>query len=204
MVIEENAMAHTTAVEEQTQLITRHRFTVKDFLKMGEAGILAENARVELIEGDVVDMAPIGSGHAGRVNLLIHFLSRAIGDAAIVSPQNPIILSEYSEPQPDVTLLKPRADFYTRSHPEPDDVLLLIEVADSSVRYDRFVKIPLYARYGLREVWLLDLPQKRLEAYRGLRPDHTGYESVTHYHDGSVSPEALPDVVLNIADLLLA
>lgn len=197
-------MVHTTAVEEQTQLITRHRFTVKDFLKMGEAGILAENARVELIEGDVVDMAPIGSGHAGRVNLLNHLLTRAIGDAAIVGPQNPIILSEYSEPQPDITLLKARADFYIGSHPEPDDVLLLIEVADSSVRYDRLVKIPLYARYGLREVWLLDLPQKRVEVYRGLRQDHTGYESVTHYHDGSVSPEALPDVVLNIADLLLA
>lgn len=197
-------MVHTLPVEGQTLLKARHRFTVKDFLKMGEAGILGEDARVELIGGVVIDMAPIGSGHAGMVKLLNRLLNRAVGDAAIVGAQDPIVLDDDSEPQPDITLLKPRADIYMRSHPGPDDVLLVIEVADSSVQYDRSVKIPLYAHYGIREVWLLDLPEKRLEVYRGLRREHAEYQSVTHYRDGSVSPEALPDVVLSIADLFIA
>jgi Uma2 family endonuclease len=137
------------------------------------------------------------------VNLLNHLLSRAIGDAAIVAAQNPIVLGEHSEPQPDIVLLKPRDDFYRRSHPGPDDVLLLIEVADTSAPYDRLVKVPLYARHGIREVWILDLPQKRLEVYRQPRRDHGEYQRFAQYRDGRVSPEMLPEVALSITDLLL-
>lgn len=105
----------------------RHRLTIEDFHGMGEAGILGEDARVELIEGELVDMPPVGSEHAGEVRILIHILSRAVGDLAIVDAPNPVVLSEDSEPQPDIMLLKPRKDFYTRSHPGPGEVLLLMK-----------------------------------------------------------------------------
>jgi Uma2 family endonuclease len=108
----------------------KHRLTVADYHKMGEAGIFDEDARVELIEGELFDMPPIGSGHAGVVMIFIRLFTRAVGDLAIVGAQTPIVLGAESEPQPDILLLKPRDDFYTRSHPTPEDVLLLIEVAD--------------------------------------------------------------------------
>ncbi|MDQ3564751.1 MAG: Uma2 family endonuclease [Pseudomonadota bacterium] len=120
----------------------RHRLTVDDYQRMGEAGILDRNARVELIAGEIIDMAPIGSLHAGTVKRLIRMLERTVGDAAVLSVQDPIVLGPYSEPEPDVALLKPREDFYTTAHPVPDDVLLIIEVADTTVRYDREVKVP--------------------------------------------------------------
>lgn len=139
------------------QLIRRHRLTVADYHRMGEAGILTEDQRVELIEGEIVDMSPMGSRHAGIVKLLNRILAQAVGDLAIVSIQDPVRLSDFSEPEPDIALLRPRPDFYVKSHPGPRDVLLLIEVADASVRYDRDVKLPLYARHGIAEVWLVDL-----------------------------------------------
>jgi Uma2 family endonuclease len=132
--------------------LPRHRLNVDDYYRMAAAGVLARDARVELIEGEIIDMAPIGSRHSGTVSLLARRLAAAIGESAIVATQSPLRLSQLSESQPDLLLLKPRADFYRQSHPEPADVLLLIEVCESSLRYDQQVKLPLYARHGVAEV----------------------------------------------------
>ncbi len=197
-------MMSGTRLEDHQAPILKHRLTVADFHKMGEAGIFGEHERVELIEGELFDMPPIGSGHAGVVMIVIRLLSRAVGDLAIVGAQTPIVLGDESEPQPDIVLLKPRDDFYTRSHPTPEDVLLLVEVADSSTYYDRSVKIPLYARYRIPEVWLIDLPQKRLEVYRKPQPEYAEYQCLEQHHAGVVSPELLPNVALNVADLFVS
>jgi Uma2 family endonuclease len=143
-------------------LIDRWHFTVADYHRMGETGILGAGDRVELIEGEIVAMPPIGSPHGGRVNRLNRLLSAALGDRAVLSPQNPIVLGEHSEPEPDLAVLRPRADFYTESHPQAADALLLIEVADSSIAYDLQVKVPLYARHGIPEVWVVDIPDRRV------------------------------------------
>ncbi|GIW50689.1 MAG: hypothetical protein KatS3mg081_0044 [Gemmatimonadales bacterium] len=146
--------------------LMKRRFTVAEYHKMAEAGILGEDDRVELLEGELVAMAPIGSRHATCVRRLNYLLSRGVGERAIVDVQNPIRLSEYSEPQPDLALLKPRPDFYAAAHPGPEDVLLVVEVAETSADYDREVKIPLYARAGIPEVWLVDLAGAQIETFR--------------------------------------
>jgi Uma2 family endonuclease len=143
-------------VDTKTHEVTRRRFTVHDYHRMGEAGILHEDDRVELIEGEIVEMAAIGTRHFSCVNGLTRLLVRGVGDEAIVSVQNPVRLDEHNEPQPDLTVLRVRD--YRESLPVPEDVLLLIEVSDTTLRYDRGVKLPLYARAGIREVCILDLP----------------------------------------------
>ncbi|NJN48119.1 MAG: Uma2 family endonuclease, partial [Candidatus Competibacteraceae bacterium] len=139
---------------------TRHRLSVEDFQRMAQTGILNDDDRIELIAGDLIDMAPIGSEHAGVIDWLTRTLILATAQQAIVRIQSSLVLDDRSQPQPDVLVLRPREDFYRRAHPRPDDVLLLIEVADTSVRFDREVKIPLYARQGVPEVWLVDLTQR--------------------------------------------
>ena len=138
------------------QQLTRWRFTVHDYHRMGEAGILHEDDRVELIEGELVEMTAIGTRHFSCVNRLTRMLVMNVGDEAIVSVQNPVMLDEHNEPQPDFTVIRPRD--YRESLPQPEDVLLLIEVSDTTLAYDRGVKLPLYARAGIREVWIVDLP----------------------------------------------
>lgn len=154
----------------------RHRLTVHEFHKMGEAHILPPEARVELIDGELIDMAPIGPDHAGIVNQLNRLLTFAVGDKAVISIQNPLVLDDYHEPQPDIAVLKFRDDFYKRSHPRPEDVLLLVEVADSSTRQDRNSKIPMYASTGIPEVWLVDILQSVVEIYRD--PGPKGYQTL--------------------------
>jgi Uma2 family endonuclease len=144
----------------------RHRLTVSDYYRMAEVGILAPDARVELIEGEIFDMAPPGSLHATTVRRLIKILVRAAGDAATVLVQDSVRLSEISEPQPDLALLKEREEFYIRNHPGPADVFLVVEVADSSLRFDHDTKVSLYAAHGIPEVWLVDLRGRRLVRYR--------------------------------------
>lgn len=146
--------------------VAHHKLTVADYHRMGQAGILEEGDRVELIEGELIDMTPIGSYHASAVNLLVRIFNSVVGDAAIVSVQAPITLGAHSEPQPDIALVAPREDYYRSAHPRASDVLLLIEVADTSLRYDREVKVPLYAVHGIPEVWIIDLENKRLETFR--------------------------------------
>jgi Uma2 family endonuclease len=195
------ATAKALAMEAVEPIETHfHLFSVDEYHKMGEAGILCEDDRVELIEGKLIDMPPIGSPHAGKVNRFNTLLSRIIGSKAVIALQNPVRLGKRSEPQPDITLLRPRDDFYEKSHPQPKDVLLLIEVADTTVRYDREVKIPLYAVYGIPEVWLIDLQAKRVEVY--LQPSKHGYRQVLRpANDEQLALSLLPDVSLAVADL---
>jgi len=179
----------------------RHKLSVSDYYRMGDAGILQEDSRVELIEGELIDMSPIGSHHAGIVTLMLHLLNKEINDQAIVSVQNPVRLSDWSEPQPDMMLLKPRSDYYYDSHPEPSDVLVLIEVADSSIDYDRKTKLPLYGQSGIQEFWIIDLNAQRLECYR--QPNETGYSQCeTLDKTGKISPAALPAVILDLSRIL--
>jgi len=142
-----------------------HRYTVADYHRMGEAKIIAPNDRVELIQGEIIDMSPIGSGHAGLVKHLIRIFSHTLDDTTIVAVQDPVVLNDFSEPQPDLALLRYREDFYTNSHPRAEDVLLIVEVADTTLQYDREIKLPLYASAGIPEVWLVDVEGKTVEIY---------------------------------------
>jgi len=153
--------------------IRRHRYTVADYYRMAEVGILAPDARVELIDGEVIEMPPIGAPHASTVTEVQRTLERAVGDAAIVRVQNPIHLGRHDEPQPDLALVTPPASKYRLRHPRPGDVLLLIEVADTTLRFDRDVKLGRYARVGIPEVWLLDVKARTLQRFRESSP--TGY-----------------------------
>lgn len=181
--------------------LPRRRFTVAEYHQMAQAGILGEDDRVELIEGEIVEMPPIGDRHAGCVNRLNERFFRTFADVAIVAVQNPVRLDEHNEPQPDLALLHRRADFYASGHPAPPDVFLLVEVADTSAELDRRVKIPLYARNGIPEVWLIDLQQGTLTVYRDPAPD--GYRTAHELHRGdSIAPAAFPDRALAVADLL--
>jgi Uma2 family endonuclease len=184
-----------------TVQVLRRRFTVDEYYLMAKVGILHEDDRVELIEGEIVEMSPIGSRHAASVMRLTQYLSEKTGRHALVDVQNPVRLGEHSEPQPDVCLLKPRMDFYAGAHPGPADVLLLIEVADTSADYDRQVKIPLYARAGIGEVWLVDLTQNQVEVYR--QPGPRGYRQILMpTAEDRLAPQALPDLALSPRDIL--
>ncbi len=143
---------------------------------MVESGLLSEEDRTELIDGEVVEMAPIGSRHAGHLKRLVSLLSKAVGDQAIISVQDPVRLGDESQPQPDLTLLEPREDFYASAHPTAENVLLLVEIAESSLDYDRSTKIPLYARHQIPVVWLLNLEDDAVEIYE--QPDADGYQIV--------------------------
>ena len=176
-------------------------FTVADYHRMAETGVLRPDARVELLDGQVVAMSPIGSRHAGCVNRLNRMLLQAVGSRATVGIQNPAILDDFSEPQPDVAVLKYRTDGYAERHPEPDDVLLLIEVMVTSADFDRDVKVPLYARAGIAEVWLVDLEAGRIEIYR--EPGDAGYAVVrTAGRGDNLTPLRLSSVTLPGADIL--
>jgi Uma2 family endonuclease len=185
-----------------TEAFARRRFSVHEYHRMGETGILAEDERVELLAGDIIVREPIGTQHAGTVNRLTYLWTSRLGLRAVVQVQNPIELArEDSEPQPDLSLLRPRADFYATAHPAADDVLLAIEVADTSLRLDRRVKIPLYARAGIGEAWLVDLTTSRIEVYR--EPTAEGYRDVQILVRGqSVTPNAFADLTLAVGDLL--
>lgn len=154
----------------------RHRYTVAEYQRMGETGILPPDARVELIDGEIIDMPPINPPHAGTVNCLVRLLGLAVGDRAVLLVQNPVVLSRHSAPQPDLALALPRRDFYASRHPRPADTVLVIEVADSTLPYDRDTKIALYARNRIAEAWLIDLQSKRLVRYR--KPRRGAYEAV--------------------------
>jgi Uma2 family endonuclease len=155
----------------------RHRLSVADYYRLAEAGILRPDEPVELIDGDIIDMAPIDSRHNATVDRLAAALQIAsAGGRAIVRAQGSIALGAYSEPEPDIALLRPRADFYWSEQPGPADILLLVEVAASSLPYDRDVKVPLYARHQVAEVWLIDIEARRLTRYRN--PSPRGYSSI--------------------------
>src|SRR3954453_23884684 len=162
--------------------VTRRLINVDEYYRMAEAGILGEKERVELIEGELIAMAPIGDDHMGTVNAVNYLLVLAVGERSVVSVQNPLRLSNLTEPQPDFTVLAPRADFYRKKRPMPEDTLLLVEVAETSVRYDRTVKLPLYARHGVPEYWIVRLDIAVVEVYRD--PARDGYRSVQEVRGG--------------------
>jgi Uma2 family endonuclease len=178
----------------------RHRISVHDYHRMAEVGVLAPDARVELIEGEIIDMAPIGKDHQSIVDQLTRTLVRAVGDRAIVRVQGSIRLDNWSEPEPDVVLLAPRADFYRSEFALGTDTLLVVEVSDTTLRYDRDVKVPLYARHGVREVWVVDVNADALLLYGALR-DGKYEQHLALERPARVPVTHLPGVILDVAPL---
>jgi hypothetical protein len=177
---------------------TRRKIDVDAYYRMVEAGILAEDDRVELIDGDIIDMAPIGQEHAAVVNGLNQALVLACVGRAIVSPQNPVRIDIRNEPQPDFAVLRPRADFYaTGERPGPLDTLLLVEVAWSSLAFDRTVKLPIYARAGIPEYWIVDLRRKLVEVYSKPAGDEYGTKT-THRAGERLALAAAPEIVVGL------
>lgn len=181
--------------------VTRHKLTVSNYHAMGKAGILPGDARIELINGQLLEMAPIGSEHNGGVNWLNHALVRAIGDRAIVQVQGSTRLDEQTEPQPDFAVLRPRDDFYRGFHAGAGDILLLVEIADGSLKFDRVIKRPLYARAGIPEYWIVNLVDGEVEICR--QPGASGYAQVQTARRGDViEPALLSGVTISVSDLL--
>jgi Uma2 family endonuclease len=178
----------------------RHRITVHHYHRLAEIGVLAPDARVELIEGEIIDMAPIGKDHQSIVDQLNRALVMAVGDRAIVRTQGSIRLSQWSEPGPDVVLLEPRPDFYRGEFASGTDTLLVIEVSDTTLRYDRDIKVPLYARHGVPEVWVVDVNGDALVVYGDLR-DGKYDRHFAIERPASVPVTRLPGVVLDVAAL---
>lgn len=181
--------------------LKRHRLTADEYQRLGSLGVLAPDARVELIDGEIIEMATIGSRHWAMVNRLDRLLQRTVGDRAIVAVQTSFRLDDYSEPQPDIALFEPRADFYVGALPTPADTLLVIEVSDATARYDRQIKLPLYARRGVPELWIVDLDASLLRMYREPKGDDYLQASATPT-PGTVGIAALPDVALDLSGLL--
>jgi Uma2 family endonuclease len=177
-----------------------HRFSVADYFRMAESGILPHDVRVELIGGEVIDMSPIGPFHSGSVNELARQFAIANGGDWWLSIQAPLDLGPNDLPEPDLALLRPAEHRYREAHPRAEDVFLLVEVADSSLGFDRAVKLPLYARHGIPEVWILNAPQRRLEVYR--QPGPEGYAAFSHLGEGVVAPAAFPGVAIDLDRLL--
>lgn len=189
----------STAME--YSVLPRHKITVDEYYRMGELGLLAPDARVELIEGEIIDMPSIGDRHGGTVSQLDHLLQRVAGERAQVRCQNPVHLSHISEPVPDLALVIPRADYYKRRHPTAGDTLLIVEVSVSTLHFDRGVKVPLYARHGVPEVWILDLPHGRL--HRCGDPAEGGYATIeTIEAPGLIAPAALPGAPVDLGAVL--
>ena len=179
----------------------KHRFNVKEYYRMAETGVLRPDARVELLDGQIMDMSPIGPFHGGVVGRLARLFNTVSNDRWLVLSQHPVRLDEHSEPQPDVLLLRPIQDDYTNRLPRPDDVYLLVEVSDSTLSLDREEKLPLYGRAGIVEVWIVNLVDQTVEVYR--EPYFTGYGSKTILRAGDQArPQAFPDAVVDVAELL--
>lgn len=162
--------------------VNRRSFTVAEYERMGQFGIFSENDRVELVCGEIIQMSPIGERHAACVATLTQLITLRLRLSALVWAQNPIVLDDYSEPQPDLAVLKPRGDNYRTSKPTPNDVLVVIEVSDSTLEFDRKVKVPLYADAGIPEAWVVNLPEERIEVYGD--PAGGEYQTVRSYARG--------------------
>lgn len=186
-------------MQTKTQEVTRRRFTIHDYHRMAEAGILHEDDRVELIEGEIVEMTPIGARHANSVRKLNQLLSKQVSEEFFVDVQNPIRLDERNEPQPDLAVIQARD--YRESLPMPEDVLLLIEVSDTTLAYDKNVKLPLYAQAGISEVWIVDLTGETIE--RHTDPSRNGYRYTERASRGETLTSAtLPDITISVDAVL--
>ena len=181
--------------------LARRWFTANEYNRMVEVGILTEDDRVELIDGEIVARSPIGSRHAACVNRLNMLLSRQVGQAFIVSVQNPIILSDYSEPEPDLAILRWRKDYYEQELPQPADVIIVIEVADTSVEIDRNVKLPLYAKAEISVAVLVDVTKESVEVHS--QPANGKYQSVEIFGRGDLFQlDSFPLLNLKVDDIL--
>jgi Uma2 family endonuclease len=186
---------------ERPKAPTRRRLDIDVYYRMAESGILTDPRHVELIDGEIIDMAAIGSPHAAVTNRLARLFSRALRDeAALVNVQSPLRLDPYNEPQPDVILLRPRADDYRASHPSAADVFLLVEVSETSLAYDRSIKLALYAKFGVPEVWIIDLPGNAVEVYRERKEG--AYASRERLTEGLLAPALVPDLTIDVTGLL--
>jgi Uma2 family endonuclease len=179
--------------------ISRKHFSVDEYYRMAEVGILAFDKKFELIEGEVIQVSPIGARHAARVDRINKLFNRQLNEE-IVRVQNPVRLGNHSEPEPDVSILKPRKDFYEESHPTPEDVLLIIEITDTSGVYDRNVKIPMYARAGITEVWIMDVQNGFIEVHKD--PINGTYQEKLIFREGQyITPQSLPHVTISVDSL---
>ena len=179
----------------------KHRFSVQDYYRMAETGVLKPGARVELLNGEIIDMSPVGPLHSSVTKYLNQVLTTAANGRWITQVQDPVHLDDHSEPEPDLALLKPSRDFYRERHPRPDDVHLLIEVSDTTLELDRNEKLPAYGRAGVSEVWIENLIESTIEVY--CEPHFTGYASISVLRMGDTArPRAFPDVSVEVASLL--
>lgn len=182
-------------------LPARHKLDVGAYYRMAEVGILGPEDRVELIGGEIIDMVPIGSVHAGKTVRLTRLLARAVADGlALVSVQGPLRLDSFNEPEPDLMLLRPRGDDYEARHPSAADVLLVIEISDSSLAYDRSVKVPLYASFGIPELWIVDVANKAVEIFAD--PSGSSFAIQERRATGILRPRLVPAVTIDAAALL--
>lgn len=185
----------------KTSPVARRLFTVDEYYRMAEAGVLGPDDRVELLEGEIVTMSPIGNRHAGCVNALNQIFTSRLAGRAVVTVQNPVRLDTHSEPQPDVCLLRPRADSYRSAHPRPRDVLLLVEVSDTTQEYDRGEKLRAYAKAEIAEVWIVDLAGEAVESCR--EPRAEGYARIESFRRGqNLSPAAFADLRVGVDEIL--
>jgi Uma2 family endonuclease len=181
--------------------LLRRKFTVEQYHQMVEAGILTEDDRVELIRGEIVEMTPINRRHSAHVSRLNELFILRLAQLVTVGVQNPVELNDTSEPQPDISLLRRKADFYESGHPQPQDILLLVEVADTTVESDREIKIPLYAENGIVEVWLVDINEQCIEVYR--EPSPNGYQNIQRFVRGeNLSILAFPEIIISVDEVL--
>lgn len=178
------------------------KLTVNEYHLMGQVGILHEDDRVELIEGEIITMPPIGPVHASLTSFVFRKLGYRTEGRAIPWTQNPIFLGPDSEPQPDFALLRHRPDGYRSRLPNAADVLLLVEIADSSARYDREVKTPLYARHGIPEYWIVNVPERRIEVYREPDAEAGRYRNNRAVAEGVLAPACFPEVGIDVGEVL--
>ncbi|MEZ4615047.1 MAG: Uma2 family endonuclease [Caldilineaceae bacterium] len=184
-----------------TVQVEYRQFTVADLEQMIASGILAEDEHIELIEGQLVKMSHPGILHAACVDRLNKTLSRQVTDDILISVQNPIATHTHTQPEPDLCLLAPRDDYYTQGRPTPANVLLLIEVSDSSLQYDQETKLPLYATAGIGEVWIVNLPEQPIDCYSGPTPH--GYRRCERFFPGdTIHPDTMPDVTVDVQYIL--
>jgi Uma2 family endonuclease len=178
----------------------RHIISTDEYLRMAHAGVFSTDVRLELMEGEIIEMAPIGSGHAAVVNSLAALLNRACGDSMIVSVQNPIVTGERSVPQPDLALLRTREDKYFNAHPKAADVSLVVEVSDTTLRFDLDQKLLLYARAGIPELWVVDLETRVVHVQR--EPAVSGYVQKWRAIDmDTISILSLPGISIAVASI---
>ncbi|MGP1386461.1 MAG: Uma2 family endonuclease [Thainema sp.] len=181
--------------------ILRKKFTVGQYHQMIESGILTDRDRVELLQGEIIEKSPIGMQHAACVDRMNELLVRELVGRAIVRVQNPIQLSTRSEPQPDFAILQRRSDFYANGHPQPQDVFALIEVSDTTIEFDHTVKVPIYAKDNIAEVWIVDLNAEAVQIYR--EPSEAGYQQLQTCRRGqAIAFQAFTDIQFTVDQLL--